>query len=449
MRTILKVKPTPLQHLQNKVSAGLYDKEKYPFAYDVFSLNPPIINPPGVLSDFKFTETKGNIVLPTDSLVKAYLKRKGGNASKEYYSRPEQRIGLGDIDPFLAQIHYKGSIADAYYFAQRQHQFMQQNYDSELNEEDCVKAVEKILEEEEKAERMRSRKVTKTVQSDIAIKKTRADLQKDGKTYAADHPTSSSEKEVVSYSGMNEDGTIPSVLYGNTAALMQMARWGDRLSQVSYSRWTIGAATALDHWIASTVLGLTERKWQDVLNRKDHSRSIAKDIITVRHALFPETLQGHDTHATLEEENDDADEDEESKLKKEAEKSIDDLLASLGGDDDSDDFWKQLEDGDVDTTENKNDDNEEGPLLIDEETLTQTRKELKKWQARNIEVPYEEWDEQEKKAFNVRSERRRSALTFTCRFLIDCCSLVLPRHPELAHKLYQSHKEWCCQRKWK
>jgi hypothetical protein len=404
MRSILKAKPTALQHLRNKISAGLYDKGQYPFAYDVFSLNPPIIPAPGALSDFKYSETKGNVVLPTDSLVKSYLKRKGGNASQAYYSRPEQRIGLGDVDPFLAQIHYKGSVADAYYFAQRQYQFMRKNYDSKLSEEECVKAVEKILEEEEKEERIRSRKVSKTVQTDMAKKRAKAGLEKESDerdTSDQSDPVQKEPNELASYSGMKEDGTIPSILYGNTDALMQMARWGDRLSQVPYSRWTIGAATALDHWIARNILGLTELKWQEVLSKKDRSKSIAKDIITVRHALFPETLQGHDSNITLEEENEVVDED--SKLKEEAEKSIDDLLASLGGEDSNDDFWKKLEDGEVDAAESDKGDSEEVPPFIDEETLTKLRKELKKWQERNVEIPYAKWDEQEKKVFNVRA----------------------------------------------
>jgi len=388
------VQPTPLQHLRNKLSAGLYEKGEYPFSYDVLSLNPPIADTPGAVSDFKYSETKGKIVLPTDSLVKAYLKRQGGGGSKEYYTRPEQRIGLGDVDPFLSR---KGPMADAYYFAQRQYEYMQKHHDAELTEEECVKAVEQILQEEEQTERMRSRQIAKTVKSEVAVKGKTEDMHKE-----SDIDMLLAEKETSTNADMEEDGTIPSVLHGNTNALTQMAQWGDRLSQVPYNRWTIGAATALDHWIACSVLGLSEHAWQDVLQRKDRSRSRAQDIITIRHALFPETLRGHDTDAALEvTEKDDLKEDEEFKAKKDAEHSIDELLASLGGDE-SDDFWKGLEISNDEAAEGKGADEEDFTFWNEgDESFMRMRRELKNWQAKNVEVPYNEWAEQEKKAFNT------------------------------------------------
>jgi hypothetical protein len=237
----------------------------------------------------------------------------------------------------------------------------------------------------------------------MAKKGGKADPEKESDEKATSDQSDTAQKEykeLASYSGMKDDGTIPSILYGKPDALMQMARWGDRLSQVPYSRWTIGAATALDHWIASNILGLTEMKWQEVLSKKDRSKSIAKDIITVRHALFPETLQGHDDNITPDDENEVVEED--SKLKEEAEKSIDDLLSSLDGEDNDDDFWKKLEDEEGDATGSDEGDSWEGPPFMDEETFTKAKRELKKWQEKNAKIPYAEWDEQEKKVFNVR-----------------------------------------------
>lgn len=61
---------------------------------------------------------------------------------------------------------------------------------------------------------------------------------------------------------------------------------------VPYKEWTVGAATALDHWIASRLLGLSEATWQlllegDISDNKLMSKG--RDIIAVREALFPET----------------------------------------------------------------------------------------------------------------------------------------------------------------
>jgi len=381
-------------------------------SYEILSLNPPVVEPPGAVSDLKYSANKGNIVLPTDPLVKAYLQRRGKNASKEYYTRPEQRLGVGDVDPHLSSSSssgYKGSMADAYHFAQRQYEFMQQHWkeidEGALTEEECVKAVNDILQKEEQNERFHSRKVSTSLNENMKEMKSEGSK---GREHESELPRDqTNDKEIAAKttesSKANKMEGIPSILHGNTNAVLQMTQWGDRLSRVPYNRWTVGAATALDHWIATTILGLSEHAWQDALQKKEHSRSRVQDIITVRHALFPETMDGYASRkAGLNGEKENVEEvDLELQAQKETEKSIDELLASLGVDDENDDFWKKTDES---ADENVDEDDFEFGSKWDEtedQKLMRLKTELKNWQERNEEVPYGEWSEKEKKTFNV------------------------------------------------
>ena len=72
-------------------------------------------------------------------------------------------------------------------------------------------------------------------------------------------------------------------------------RWSERLNAVPYTEWTIGASTALDHWIARQVLKVSELTWQSTLEAYDtYHLNIGRDIVACREAIFPETI----VHAT-------------------------------------------------------------------------------------------------------------------------------------------------------
>lgn len=59
---------------------------------------------------------------------------------------------------------------------------------------------------------------------------------------------------------------------------------------ISYKEWTIGASTALDHWIARQVLGVSEETWLALLEGDDPLLlATGRNIVAVREALFPET----------------------------------------------------------------------------------------------------------------------------------------------------------------
>jgi hypothetical protein len=421
MRRILKRIPSPYQHMKAKFEAGLYDGE-YPVSYEIMQLDPPVPDPIGVLSDLKHQKNKGKIVLPTDPLVRRYIRRNGGSgskAAKDYYYRPEQQIGVGDMDAYMGyNASAKGNVSDAYYFASRQYEYMQKNWrdiekEDGLTEEEIVANVEALLEEEGQAERFKSRTNSKEVKKETAASP--AVHIEEEKSLS----TSSMEGDVDVKADLNVDDEpkvnlegLPTMLHGNPKAVQQMTMWSERLRQVTYSSWTVGAATALDHWIASEILGLSDRTWQAVLRRSTNSgsRGIATDIITVRSALFPETTMEDDEFQSL----DDADDHEFSaasssassdfKSKEDTEKSIDDLLASLGvnDEDENDEFWNTTG-GSGDGDDDKDGDD---PSETHDTRFSRMRFELNQWQGKNAATPYGQWMEADKKEFNV---RKRSA----------------------------------------
>lgn len=56
------------------------------------------------------------------------------------------------------------------------------------------------------------------------------------------------------------------ILYSdNQRSFEGMIIWTKRLQAIPYRQWTVGASTALDHWIAKRVLGLSEETWLALL----------------------------------------------------------------------------------------------------------------------------------------------------------------------------------------
>ena len=122
-----------------------------------------------------------------------------------------------------------------------------------------------------------------------------------------------------------------------------MQRWSDRLHAIPYNQWTIGATTALDHWIAVTILGVSEDTWQAILQGDhDDDNEIGPAIVAVRQAVFPETIldarklplsQSDGTVHDGDDDNHMFDEDDLVNFQDDMDsnsKSVDDLLAALG-----------------------------------------------------------------------------------------------------------------------
>ena len=85
-------------------------------------------------------------------------------------------------------------------------------------------------------------------------------------------------------------------LQENPRTWLALQKWSDRLRRVPYSQWTIGAATALDHWIASEVLKMSEETWEALLGgvnlfgNDKANEEMGGAVVAARQALFPETL---------------------------------------------------------------------------------------------------------------------------------------------------------------
>ena len=63
-----------------------------------------------------------------------------------------------------------------------------------------------------------------------------------------------------------DDDSDLAVLYSNNQRSFEgMIHWTKRLERIPYRMWTVGASTALDHWIAKRVLGLSEETWLALL----------------------------------------------------------------------------------------------------------------------------------------------------------------------------------------
>ena len=363
-----------------------------------------------------------------DTLVKSYLRRheekvrsgmspSQAKQEEEYYSKLllGQQSGGDDVEDVLTSAKKRFLspsslqtamgrksmvVENAYAFALRQQQVML-NGDEEKNakgeimsEQESIEKVEQLLKDESRANRQKGKQTAKDV------KEWRASQDaKDG-----------DNKE--------DDSTLPSILHERPRAIRALNIWSSRLSSIPYSRWTIGASTALDHWIAREVLQMDEQVWQQVLEggvtdayvegidtlvggeSKRGLNDRMRDIILVRGALFPETLTdssaiGGGSGKGL---TGDLDDGLLSAPESNAtEKSIDDLLASLGdfGEDD-DQSWK------FDDEDDKKDEEEDAAADdARDEQVAMIMDELQVWRGRNESSQYDSWDTDRKGEFDV------------------------------------------------
>ena len=155
----------------------------------------------------------------------------------------------------------------AYAFALRQYEIMRQ--DDSITEQESIDMVNQLLEQEKKTERYSSRTTSNTIQkwrrgettkSNNNDNVARESKSRDGTTSTT--PTISSDYS--SHPSSDDTSTLPSILHSKPRAIEGMAMWSQRLKAVPYREWTIGASTALDHWIARVILELEEDVWQDI-----------------------------------------------------------------------------------------------------------------------------------------------------------------------------------------
>jgi hypothetical protein len=186
--------------------------------------------------------------------------------------------------------------------------------------------------------------------------------------------------------------SLPFVVNARTA--QGMMGWSERLQTVPYQEWTIGASTALDHWIAKNILDLSEETWQMLLEGESSVVGRGRDIVAVREALFPETA--FDTAGqTVDGDAAEADEEEAMTMMKDeaeaTEKSIEELLASLGGlnkpnEGANKDSWNWLDD----------DVGNDADMDAKVDKLTE---ELQGWRQMNVTAVYDKWSDSDKQKF--------------------------------------------------
>mmetsp|Transcript_25657 Transcript_25657/g.55175 ORF Transcript_25657/g.55175 Transcript_25657/m.55175 type:complete len:752 (+) Transcript_25657:95-2350(+) len=433
-----------------KLARGIID---FPTEYEILSLNPPLPEPPRtpvrirkkILADkrrhiqkLKKERKKKGLTdadiddlpkeLPSmDRLVKSYLRRHEDKLSsgtspsqsrqkEEYYSQlllggqgdsggtAKQQAQKKFLSPSSLQTAMGRKsmlVENAYAFALRQQQVLLQGDEKKessngvMSEHESVEKVEQLLREEARTDRQKGRKAAGEI-----------DEWRSGQEAPAD----GEKKEEY------DDSTLPSILHDRPRAIRALNIWSTRLQSIPYSRWTIGASTALDHWIAREVLQMDELAWQqvlegggtdayvvdgeDTLQGGESKRGLMdrmRDIVLVRGALFPETQLGDgggvgsgmelvgDLDANLLEGGGD----------NATEKSIDELLASLGELDDDDDgtSWK------FDDEDEKKEE-EEAHYGAADEKMASIMDELQVWRGRNASSPYEAWDVDRKTEFD-------------------------------------------------
>lgn len=290
-------------------------------------------------------------------------------------------------------------LENAYAFALRQQQEMMNSFDGHegskvMTEQESVEKVERLLREEARSNRQKGHQTAEEIG---AWREGLADGGKGG----------DGEKKELRYDDdVDDKASIPSILHDRPRAIRALSIWSARLASIPYSRWTIGASTALDHWIAREVLRMDEETWQlvlegggtdayvegmDVLPGGESRRGLLdrmRDIVLVRGALFPETLGGSPSSSDGELAGDldeDLSLDSGKKESSATEKSIDELLASLGElDDDDDDDFSMFGDDKEDEK-----DEEEKSLDDSDEQMASLMDELQVWRGRNVSSPYE------------------------------------------------------------
>jgi hypothetical protein len=424
MRRMLK-RPIPtVEFIRQAIQTGVYlgpDEDRaniqrrnrmqqYPIEYQILALNPPVPLPPRIpkklLRQMALQEKKKT---KTDRLVQSYLNKQSAEQKQESHDATDEKtvddyyrhlLGIAAPAPTSVMGQKSSLLNKAYVVALKQQELMRTS--SDMTQDESLALVEELLAEQSKEERHTSRNVQTKVKDWKEWKTKTNQIKKDKKTRTAAASASAStldeDSGVDSPSIDNEDdasetmaSSTPSVLHSKPRAIRGISLWSKRLQAVPYREWTIGASVALDHFVARSILEVTEDTWEALLEGSSPSlKSIGQDIVLTRRSLFPETAmaeleieaEGADMEGEL-------DEDDEEDEKASSDKSIDELLAKLGGfddeDDDVDDFiWK----------------NEPGENDMDSK-VARLSDELQEWrQKQHSEANFAEWSFEDKAKFD-------------------------------------------------
>jgi hypothetical protein len=368
--------------------------QDYPAEYHILAQHPPIPRPPKVPKKIQRRMEAQRPKHPTEKLVKKYMKRqelanKSHATTEDYY---QKLLGIKPPSGSMAMGQKSAAVSQAYAFAVKQYEVMRTQ---DLSEKDALDIVEKLLAEEKRQEGHVSREIASSTEE---WAKTGARSSVRAAAAAAEVKDSDDEQELAA----SVKASLPSILHDQPRVVEGMMQWSRMLqkSGIPYQEWTVGASTALDHWIARNILQLSEATWDALLEGNDPSLlSRGQDIVTIRETLFPETriddsreMEGKGDEEREEDESDFnafasqfVDDDKESS----EDKSVDELLASLRGLDaeTSPKVDRPSSDHSVESGEND-------PI----DALTD---ELQEWRSKNVKSPYEQWSDSEQQKFSV------------------------------------------------
>lgn len=359
--------------------------QDYPPEYHILCQHPPIPVPPRTPKKILRRMQAAQPKHPTKKLVHKYMKRqnKSQASTEDYYKK---LLGVQPPAENYAMGQKSASLSKAYAYAVKQYEVMRTQ---DVSEQEALDIVDKLLAEEDKNEGLKSRGITHEM--------------KDWE--ASGGPSSDT-------AGDDDDGTIgnadlPSILHNKPRVVEGMMQWSRMLQEsgIAYSEWTVGASTALDHWIARNILELSEATWDSLLEGDDPvSLSRGQDIVAIRETLFPETKLDGSLDEQLQHEQEAAKdlEDAERPLTNappvEQEKSVNELLKSLRGlDSPIEDETEEKKQWDWSSSSSNQADKDEEKDAI--QVLTE---ELQQWRSQNAKSPYGKWPENEKQRFSVR-----------------------------------------------
>lgn len=259
------------------------------------------------------------------------------------------------------------------------------------HESTTKQSVQKIM----KADRYYEKKIQKEHGKDVVlIDPTERNRQKHGEPKKKTNNNTEKEQPT----GL--ESLFDNVLGSNPRVLEAMMRWSVRLGEVPYSEWTVGASTALDHWIARQVLAMSEETWQMLLEGNDPDLlALGRSVVQTREALFPETklhaIEDEEIAEDMQEEPDisassiinssQQQEDHSDSAISSESRSLEELLESLGSMDESSTQSSLTSVA-----------SEGGHSEVNKMDLI---KELQAYRAQNKELKYDLWQENDKLLF--------------------------------------------------
>jgi hypothetical protein len=437
----------------------------YPIEYRILKQHPPIPDPPRIPK--RIARRMKEPENPTERLVRKILNRQDKveedhrkqrpssmrttptMTTDEYYRRlfgmntsggGAAAAASSHLGPSTIMSQKPAGIQKAYAAAVKCYQLQRTEG---MTEDEALRRVDEILLEQDKKERDRSaqrrdlvvefskeqerqqqqkEKQSRVVRKDAplstrpSIKSESVTKKEEDEDAASSSSTSTSSDSFsdIASSSSSPFSSPPSatsatmIFADNPRAVEGMMMWGERLARVPYSQWTVGASTALDHWIARQVLRLSEETWQLLLEGSDPSLlSVGRDVVRVRESLFPETapidLTSSSSSSSKRETVDENVPDDsffssssrESEPEKDVsgEKSIEELLASLGG-------LTLPPKADKAARDATGDEDEDDAVDLDIK-VQKLVGELQDWRRKNVDRPYRDWSDQDREAFDA------------------------------------------------